>query len=249
MPDAALHVRLEAAREIVLSGFQLELYAAAERPVAYWYAKRILEADAEVLGRLLEVVPEGECSRLFWGEVQSLRRAGLLMIELFRVACASGVCVSKGVCGGAGFLVRGDVSGTSSRELFIRFINTYLLLRQAVGALCGPLDRRTRPNFDRRYKWAVNLEAEDGVPATVSPSFEDFMTAHTEIRSVSVGIYRYLHLNANPQVQRDVKSDLIESVLKQGRDALSQLQLVDDAPLTSERLAVRLNSSKNHALH
>jgi hypothetical protein len=66
MPDAALHVWLEAAREIVLSGFQLELYAAAERPVAYWYAKRILEADVEVLGRLLEVVPEGGCSRLFY---------------------------------------------------------------------------------------------------------------------------------------------------------------------------------------
>jgi hypothetical protein len=59
MPKAALLWRLSAIREIVLSGFQLELYAPEERPFAYWYAAQVLDAHLHSLEDLMPVVHEG----------------------------------------------------------------------------------------------------------------------------------------------------------------------------------------------
>ena len=46
-------------REVILSGFQLELYALEERPVAYWYATLVLDAHLSCLDNMLRVVPTG----------------------------------------------------------------------------------------------------------------------------------------------------------------------------------------------
>ncbi|TCD64688.1 hypothetical protein EIP91_003802, partial [Steccherinum ochraceum] len=50
--------QISVAREIVLSGFQQELYTAEERPVAYWYAAQILKIHLTLLVTVQKVVPE-----------------------------------------------------------------------------------------------------------------------------------------------------------------------------------------------
>lgn len=45
-------------REITLSGFQLELYAPAERPHAYWYAAKVIETQLECYDELLPFLPD-----------------------------------------------------------------------------------------------------------------------------------------------------------------------------------------------
>ncbi|THH31863.1 hypothetical protein EUX98_g2309 [Antrodiella citrinella] len=47
------------AREIILSGFQQELYASEEIPVAYWYTAEVLKIHLSLLDVLKEAVPEG----------------------------------------------------------------------------------------------------------------------------------------------------------------------------------------------
>ncbi|KAH6919217.1 Mak10 subunit, NatC N-terminal acetyltransferase-domain-containing protein [Coprinopsis sp. MPI-PUGE-AT-0042] len=43
LPSTVLTIRLESIRDIVMSGFQLELYAPHEKPFAYWYLTSTLE--------------------------------------------------------------------------------------------------------------------------------------------------------------------------------------------------------------
>lgn len=57
LPNIVLLFRLEAMREITLSGFQLELYTPAERPHAYWYAAKVIEAHLECYDELLPFLP------------------------------------------------------------------------------------------------------------------------------------------------------------------------------------------------
>ncbi|KAF9480902.1 hypothetical protein BDN70DRAFT_877091 [Pholiota conissans] len=56
LPIIALLWRLPIVREVVLSGFQLELYAPEERAFAYWYAARVIEEHLEYLDKVLPVV-------------------------------------------------------------------------------------------------------------------------------------------------------------------------------------------------
>jgi hypothetical protein len=60
LPRLAEHAFLVTAREMVFSGFSLELYGVDERPAAYWYAARLLSADRDVIDALVLAVPEGE---------------------------------------------------------------------------------------------------------------------------------------------------------------------------------------------
>ncbi|KAF8875691.1 Mak10 subunit, NatC N-terminal acetyltransferase-domain-containing protein [Infundibulicybe gibba] len=53
IPACALLWRLTAIREVIFSGFQLELYGVWEKPFAYWYAARVMEAHLTMLDRLL----------------------------------------------------------------------------------------------------------------------------------------------------------------------------------------------------
>ncbi|EIM82360.1 Mak10-domain-containing protein [Stereum hirsutum FP-91666 SS1] len=59
LPKLALLWRLETILDVILSGFELDLYVADERPFAYWYALRTVEAALEIVGELREVVIEG----------------------------------------------------------------------------------------------------------------------------------------------------------------------------------------------
>ncbi|KAF8172074.1 Mak10 subunit, NatC N-terminal acetyltransferase-domain-containing protein [Pholiota molesta] len=59
LPTVALLWRLSIVREVVLSGFQLELYAPGERAFAYWYAAQVIEAHLNCLDNILPVVQRG----------------------------------------------------------------------------------------------------------------------------------------------------------------------------------------------
>ncbi|KAJ7119014.1 Mak10 subunit, NatC N-terminal acetyltransferase-domain-containing protein [Mycena epipterygia] len=57
IPACALVWRLSVVREVVLSGFQLELYTSEEKPFAYWYASQVIEAHLACLDDMLLAVP------------------------------------------------------------------------------------------------------------------------------------------------------------------------------------------------
>ena len=59
LPNVALLWRLSIVREVVLSGFQLELYAQEERSFAYWYAAQVMEAHLQCLDSLLPMAQAG----------------------------------------------------------------------------------------------------------------------------------------------------------------------------------------------
>ena len=59
VPRTAQLWRLAASREVILSGFQQELYAPEEKPIAYWYLSRVLEVHLCCIDGLLPVVPRG----------------------------------------------------------------------------------------------------------------------------------------------------------------------------------------------
>ncbi|KZT74069.1 Mak10-domain-containing protein [Daedalea quercina L-15889] len=53
LPSLATMRRLTAAREIILSGFQQDLHATEEVPIAYWYLARILDVHLECIDQVL----------------------------------------------------------------------------------------------------------------------------------------------------------------------------------------------------
>lgn len=57
--------RLSACREVIISGFQQELYAPEEKPIAYWYLSRVLDAHMNCIENLLPLVPPGTTSVAF----------------------------------------------------------------------------------------------------------------------------------------------------------------------------------------
>ena len=59
LPNVVLLWRLSAIREVILSGFQLELFSLEEKPLAYWYATQVLDIHLSCLDNLLRVVPKG----------------------------------------------------------------------------------------------------------------------------------------------------------------------------------------------
>src|SRR6267378_2296121 len=59
LPTIALLWRLPIIREVVLSGFQLELYSDDERSFAYWYAAQVMEAHLQCLDNIFPMTQEG----------------------------------------------------------------------------------------------------------------------------------------------------------------------------------------------
>ena len=55
----ALLWRLSVVREVILSGFQLELYGREEKSFAYWYAVEVIDAHLSCLDNLISIVQEG----------------------------------------------------------------------------------------------------------------------------------------------------------------------------------------------
>lgn len=59
LPKAAVVWKLTVIREIILSGFQIELYAPNERSVAYWYLSHVAEQHLDCLETLRSLMPPG----------------------------------------------------------------------------------------------------------------------------------------------------------------------------------------------
>ncbi|KAG7086374.1 hypothetical protein E1B28_002334 [Marasmius oreades] len=57
MPSAALLWRLSTMREVILSGFQLQLYSPAERPFAYLYASQVIDVHLSTIENVMTIVP------------------------------------------------------------------------------------------------------------------------------------------------------------------------------------------------
>lgn len=60
LPIIATMRRLTAAREIILSGFQQDLHATDEVPIAYWYLSRILGTHLECIDQVGAVALQGQ---------------------------------------------------------------------------------------------------------------------------------------------------------------------------------------------
>lgn len=60
VPDAILLWRLTIVREVVLSGFQMELYSMEERAFAYWYVAQVIEAHLDCIDNWVPVVSKSE---------------------------------------------------------------------------------------------------------------------------------------------------------------------------------------------
>ncbi|KAI0344977.1 Mak10-domain-containing protein [Trametopsis cervina] len=80
LPEAANAWKLDAAREIVLSGFQQDLYPAYERPFAYWLVAHIIDQHIQTLERFrspsttagVAVQNEWEYKILFLSSIQTM---------------------------------------------------------------------------------------------------------------------------------------------------------------------------------
>lgn len=59
IPNAVLSWRLAVIREVIFSGFQLDLYTSEERAFAYLFAVQTIEKHISCLEQLSGVVPAG----------------------------------------------------------------------------------------------------------------------------------------------------------------------------------------------
>ena len=87
----ALLWRLSVVREVILSGFQLELYSQEEKSFAYWYAVEVIDTHLSCLDNLTSIAPQGTHYHLFFGFVFSEIKYRL------RYCCVPGNGVSDAV--------------------------------------------------------------------------------------------------------------------------------------------------------
>ncbi|KAF8191647.1 Mak10 subunit, NatC N-terminal acetyltransferase-domain-containing protein [Mycena galopus ATCC 62051] len=87
LPACALTWRLSVVREVVLSGFQLELYTAEEKPFAYWYASKVMDAHLACIDdMLLAVEPDSLASRELRFQHSLLSALQAMTIPLFALS-------------------------------------------------------------------------------------------------------------------------------------------------------------------
>ncbi|KAK0492210.1 Mak10 subunit, NatC N-terminal acetyltransferase-domain-containing protein [Armillaria luteobubalina] len=86
LPNAALLWRFSLIREIILSGFQLELYAEEEKPFAYWYTSQVIEQQLCCLDEILPIVPtdSNTCGELQF-QKQFLTAIQIMSIAMFSI--------------------------------------------------------------------------------------------------------------------------------------------------------------------
>ncbi|KAI0657175.1 Mak10-domain-containing protein [Cubamyces menziesii] len=93
IPQAAQLRRLSTSREIILSGFQQELYAPEEKPIAYWYLTRILDVHIGCIEDLLPIIPTDTptfCELLFQAEhLSALQMISTTLVALTAASITS----------------------------------------------------------------------------------------------------------------------------------------------------------------
>ncbi|KAI0373145.1 Mak10-domain-containing protein [Pilatotrama ljubarskyi] len=93
IPQAAQLCRLSTSREVILAGFQQELYAPEEKPIAYWYLARILDVHLGCIEELLPAVPPDTLAHRELA-FQSEHLAALQMVFTTLVALTAG-CITS----------------------------------------------------------------------------------------------------------------------------------------------------------
>ncbi|KAI0738031.1 Mak10 subunit, NatC N-terminal acetyltransferase-domain-containing protein [Daedaleopsis nitida] len=94
VPRTAQLWRVSASRDIILSGFEQELYAPEEKPIAYWYLSFVLEQQLGIIEDLLPVVPH-DTTAFYELRFQAKHIAALQMISTSLVALTAGYIVSS----------------------------------------------------------------------------------------------------------------------------------------------------------
>ena len=62
VPRAAEIWRLGQCQQVILAGFQQELYAPEDKPIAYWYLAHVLDFHLATIEDVLPSVPRGAIS-------------------------------------------------------------------------------------------------------------------------------------------------------------------------------------------
>jgi hypothetical protein len=162
LPDVALLWRLSVVREVILSGFQLELYGREERSFAYWYAVEVIDAHLSCLDNLTSIVQEGAHSYFscFWF-MCLVRPNTFLDTEAYleMVYQSQFLTALRSICA----------------ALFIVSLPSSFDWAQI------PL------NFFRRYKWAFRSCYDDSeTPVVASPELYRFINACDESKKVKM---------------------------------------------------------------
>jgi hypothetical protein len=97
-----------------MSGLALELYSTSELPAAYWYAARVLAADAEVLDALVPVTIE---SKGLYFEVSESERLMLCRYRARRAGLSAFLCPINGLIMPG--LLRGQLTSVLSFGLLL----------------------------------------------------------------------------------------------------------------------------------
>jgi hypothetical protein len=63
IPKSILLWRLSIIEEVLLSGFQLELYVKDEKPFVYWELSQVIHEHLSILDSLEPVIPKGRFTR------------------------------------------------------------------------------------------------------------------------------------------------------------------------------------------
>jgi hypothetical protein len=167
IPMIALTWRLHCLREIVLSGFKLELYAQYEKSFAYWYLCRIISDHLAILDKIEPVMPPGVCLlRLAQNFVahappESMARQDISVFRPFLIALHA-------MCEGM-FVVR---------ILYPTLTSANTKIAQMTIPLMTLPGERLYLNFLKRYKWAflpeyVNMPE----PIPTMPNYDAFIDA------------------------------------------------------------------------
>ena len=150
----ALLWRLSVVREVILSGFQLELYSREEKSFAYWYAGEVIDAHLSCLDNLISIVQEGAHSHFSC--------FGFVLVFVFSEAL--------------------DTAAYREMVYQSQFLTALRSICAALFTVSMPLSSfdwaRIRPNFYRRYKWAFRSCYDDlETPVVAPPELYRFMKA------------------------------------------------------------------------
>ena len=166
-------------REVILSGFQLELYSREEKSLAYWYAVEVIDAHLNCLDNLTSIVQQGAHSH-FSG---------------FRFVFSE-----------AKYFL--DTAAYREMVYQSQFLTALRLMCAALFTISMPLATfhwaLIRPNFYRRYKWAFKSCYDDSeTPVVAPPELYQFIKACGESLEVdfSPGFYfTMINVSLGPRI-------------------------------------------------
>jgi hypothetical protein len=161
-------------REVILSGFQLELYGREEKCFAYWYAVEVIDAHLSCLDNLTSIVQQGAHSHF-----------SCLVLCLVRPNTFLDTAAYREMVYQSQFL-------TALRSICAALFTVSMPLASFDLARIGP-------NLYRRYKWAFRSCYDDSeTPVVAPPEFYRFMKACGESMKVNpspaVTLQRLTHL-------------------------------------------------------